>query len=54
MSIERAFEELKTNVNVFKQEDLEWVLLIEILEKLIKNDSRNLIDGDNLHTLKSI
>jgi len=50
MSIEKAFEELKTNVNVFKQEDPEWVLLIEILEKLIKNDSRDNTNSDTLHT----
>lgn len=36
MSIEEQLDELITNVNLFRQDDPEWILLIEILKKLIK------------------
>jgi len=36
MNIEEKLNELKTNILLFRQDDPEWILLIEILEKLIK------------------
>ena len=38
MSIEEQLVELKTNVLLFRQDDPEWILLVSILEKLIKNE----------------
>lgn len=38
MCIEDLLEKLKTNVSSLRQDDPELVLIVEILEKLIKNE----------------
>ena len=38
MSTEELFEKLKLNVTVLRQDDPELLLIVEILEKIIKNE----------------